>query len=162
MATEARRLEAVNAARIEGLIEPILFGDPGRMRKLAQELGIRVENLDLRPARNPEKVKFPSLTLAVVLAERPPLVSAWTLDPSEAERPARPSSYPGPPSVWRAAASPPPPRPPPDPGPVEARVRREGPGRHGASPSRPGPRYRPRLENPRGGRAHTNTTVLFS
>ncbi len=52
-ATEAHVIEAVNEARIEGLIEPILFGNPERMRRIAQELGIRVENLDLRPARDP-------------------------------------------------------------------------------------------------------------
>jgi len=54
-ATEAHVIEAVNEARIEGLIEPILFGNPERMRKIAQELGISVENLDLRPARDPEE-----------------------------------------------------------------------------------------------------------
>ena len=54
-ATEAHVIEAVNEARIEGLIEPILFGNPERMRKIAQELGIAVENLDLRPARDPEE-----------------------------------------------------------------------------------------------------------
>ncbi len=54
-ATEAHVIEAVNEARIEGLVEPILFGNPERMRKIAQELGISVENLDLRPARDPEE-----------------------------------------------------------------------------------------------------------
>ncbi len=52
-ANEAHVIEAVNDARIEGLIRPILFGNPERMRKIAGELGIQVENLDLRPARNP-------------------------------------------------------------------------------------------------------------
>jgi len=52
-ANEAHVIEAVNDARIEGLIQPILFGNPERMRKIAGELGIQVENLDLRPARDP-------------------------------------------------------------------------------------------------------------
>ncbi len=52
-ANEAHVIEAVNDARIEGLIRPILFGNPERMRKIAGELGIQVENLDLRPARDP-------------------------------------------------------------------------------------------------------------
>ncbi len=59
-ATEAHAIEAVNEARIEGLIEPILSGNPERMRKIAQELGIRVENPDLRPARDPEEVAEPA------------------------------------------------------------------------------------------------------
>ncbi len=52
-ANEAHVIEAVNDARIEGLIQPILFGNPERMRKIAGELGIQVENLELRPARDP-------------------------------------------------------------------------------------------------------------
>jgi len=54
-ASEAHVIEAVNEARIEGLIEPVLFGNPERIRRIARELGIAVENLDIRPARDPEE-----------------------------------------------------------------------------------------------------------
>jgi len=68
VATEARRLEAVNEARIEGPIEPTFFGHAQR----AQKPGIRAANLDLRPVRDPVEVKF----LSRVLAERPPFAYA--------------------------------------------------------------------------------------
>ncbi len=51
-AEEAHVIEAVNEARIEGLIHPALFGNPERIRRIASELGIRAE-LDVRHAKNP-------------------------------------------------------------------------------------------------------------
>lgn len=52
-ASEAHVIEAVNEARIEGLIQPILFGNPERIRKIATELGIQADNLEVHPARDP-------------------------------------------------------------------------------------------------------------
>lgn len=52
-AEEAHVIEAVNEARIEGLVHPILFGNPERIRRIASELGIRTQNLDIRHAKNP-------------------------------------------------------------------------------------------------------------
>ncbi|AEB12222.1 bifunctional enoyl-CoA hydratase/phosphate acetyltransferase [Marinithermus hydrothermalis] len=52
-AEEAHVIEAVNEARIEGLVHPILFGNPDRIRRVAAELGVRVQNLEIRPAKNP-------------------------------------------------------------------------------------------------------------
>ncbi len=52
-AEEAHVIEAVNEARIEGLVHPILFGNPERIRRIAGELGIRSQNLDVRHAKNP-------------------------------------------------------------------------------------------------------------
>jgi len=52
-AEEAHVIEAVNEARIEGLVHPILFGNPERIRRIASELGIRTPNLEIRHAKNP-------------------------------------------------------------------------------------------------------------
>ncbi|GEM89030.1 bifunctional enoyl-CoA hydratase/phosphate acetyltransferase [Oceanithermus desulfurans] len=52
-AEEAHVVEAVNEARIEGLVHPILFGNPERIRRIAGELGIRTQNLEIRHAKNP-------------------------------------------------------------------------------------------------------------
>ncbi|HGY08849.1 MAG TPA: bifunctional enoyl-CoA hydratase/phosphate acetyltransferase [Oceanithermus profundus] len=52
-AEEAHVIEAVNEARIEGLVHPILFGNPERIRRLASELGIRTQNLEIQHAKNP-------------------------------------------------------------------------------------------------------------
>lgn len=52
-AEEAHVIEAVNEARIEGLVHPILFGNPERIRRIAGELGIRTQNLEIRHAKNP-------------------------------------------------------------------------------------------------------------
>jgi len=52
-AEEAHVIEAVNEARIEGLVHPVLFGNPERIRRIASELGIRAQNLDIRSAKNP-------------------------------------------------------------------------------------------------------------
>ena len=52
-ANEAHVIEAVNEARIEGLIHPILFGNPERIRRIAEELGIKPQSLEVRPARDP-------------------------------------------------------------------------------------------------------------
>ncbi|WP_457633349.1 bifunctional enoyl-CoA hydratase/phosphate acetyltransferase [Oceanithermus desulfurans] len=52
-AEEAHVIEAVNEARIEGLVHPILFGNPERIRRIASELGIRTQNLEIRHAKNP-------------------------------------------------------------------------------------------------------------
>ncbi len=52
-ANEAHVIEAVNEARIEGLIHPILFGNPERIRRIAEELGIKPSALEVRPARDP-------------------------------------------------------------------------------------------------------------
>ena len=52
-AEESHVIEAVNEARIEGLVHPILFGNPERIRRIASELGIRTPNLEIRHAKNP-------------------------------------------------------------------------------------------------------------
>ncbi len=52
-AEEAHVIEAANEARIEGLVHPVLFGNPERIRRIANELRIRTQNLDIRPAKNP-------------------------------------------------------------------------------------------------------------
>jgi len=52
-AEEAHVIQAVNEARMEGLVHPVLFGNPERIRRIAGELHIRAHNLDIRPAQNP-------------------------------------------------------------------------------------------------------------
>ncbi len=52
-AEEAHVIQAVNEARMEGLIHPVLFGNPDRVRRIAVELGIKAQGLDIRPAKNP-------------------------------------------------------------------------------------------------------------
>ncbi len=52
-AEEAHVIQAVNEARMEGLVHPVLFGNPERIRRIAGELHIRAHNLDIRPAQTP-------------------------------------------------------------------------------------------------------------
>lgn len=45
-------LGAVHEARLEGLIRPILFGDPALIAEAAREVGLDLAKADVRPARN--------------------------------------------------------------------------------------------------------------
>ncbi|PYE52895.1 bifunctional enoyl-CoA hydratase/phosphate acetyltransferase [Deinococcus yavapaiensis] len=51
-AADPHVLSAVHEARIEGLIRPILFGDPDKIAAAAREVGLDLSKVDVRPAAN--------------------------------------------------------------------------------------------------------------
>lgn len=53
-AGDAHVLAAVHEARIDGLIRPILFGDPAKIAEAAREVGLDLSKADVRPAANNE------------------------------------------------------------------------------------------------------------
>ncbi len=52
-ADEGHVIEAANEGRMEGLVQPILFGNPERIRRIATELGVNHAGLEIRAANNP-------------------------------------------------------------------------------------------------------------